>query len=234
MITKSECPFFFIVTRPGGCVKRECSLYYEVVPKVTAQYLAARREHILSAAAVRFARDGFHRTSIQDVIDEAGLSPGAVYRYFRSKDQIILAISADAMATVEAAVRDALRTDRSVADLIAALPRALADLDQADERMRLAVQAWGEALRDPAVAAAMRSGLRGVRDALRARIVHGQGTGEVAAQVEPDAASRVLLSLVQGFILQRAWEPDLDVDAYGRGARDVVAGLLITPGGSST
>ncbi|WP_093837834.1 TetR/AcrR family transcriptional regulator [Streptomyces aidingensis] len=196
------------------------------MPRVSAEYLAARRRHILAAAARRFVRDGFHQTSIQDVIDEAGLSPGAVYRYFRSKDEIILAISLEAVGAVQEVVREALETHRPLAELVADLPRAIAGLDHADDRMRLAVQAWGEALRNPDLARAMREGVEGVRAALRERVVMGQRDGDVAGRVDPDAAAQALLALVQGFILQRAWNPELPARFYGSGAGDVVAGLL--------
>ncbi|MGW0826967.1 TetR/AcrR family transcriptional regulator [Streptomyces sp. NPDC002845] len=198
------------------------------MPRVSPEYLAARRRHILAAAATRFVRDGFHQTSIQDVIDEAELSPGAVYRYFRSKDDIIVAISLEAVGVVQAVVRDALRTHRPLAELVAELPLAIAELDHADDRMRLAVQAWGEALRNPALAEAIQDGVAGVRSALRERILMGQQGGDVAARVDPDAAAHALLSLIQGFILQRAWNPDLSAEVYGSGAGDVVAGLLAT------
>lgn len=199
------------------------------VPRVSAEYLAARREHILAAAAVRFARDGFHRTSMQDVIGEAGLSPGAVYRYFRSKDEIIIAISLDAIGSVQSLVRGALATHQPVADLVAGLPRAIAGLDHADARMRLAVQAWGEALRNPGLATALQDGLDGLRSALRQRVMLGKDDGDIAAQVDPDGVVGVLLALVQGFILQRSWDPELSAETYGKAAGDVVAGLLARP-----
>src|SRR5206468_4377917 len=62
------------------------------MPRVSEAYLAARRHQILDAALTCFRRNGFHTTSMQDVINEAGLSVGAVYRYFRSKEDIIAAI----------------------------------------------------------------------------------------------------------------------------------------------
>ena len=63
------------------------------MPKVSGAHIAARRQQILDAARACFARQGFHQTSIQDICKEAGLSPGAVYRYFPSKDHIIAATS---------------------------------------------------------------------------------------------------------------------------------------------
>ena len=46
------------------------------MPKVTEEHLAQRRQQILDAAANCFARNGFHRTSIQDIIKESGVTAG--------------------------------------------------------------------------------------------------------------------------------------------------------------
>jgi AcrR family transcriptional regulator len=61
------------------------------MPKVSPEYLEARRNEILDAAFACFRRRGFHQTTMQDIYREAGLSPGAVYHYFRSKEEIIAA-----------------------------------------------------------------------------------------------------------------------------------------------
>ena len=196
------------------------------MPKVSQDYLSARRDHILDAAATRFAEQGFHRTSMHDVIHEAGLSPGAVYRYFRSKDDIIVAISLEAMALVENVVRDGLRSGRPLGPLIAELPSALLRQSRADDRVRLAVQAWGEALRNPDLAEAMQRGLGGVRRALADRVRAAQRDGIAPTQADPSEVARVLLAVVQGFILQRCIDPELDPDAFGRATLVVLDGAL--------
>src|SRR5215218_1785482 len=48
-----------------------------------------RRSRILDAAERCFVRSGFHRTTMQDVAAEAGMSPGNLYRYFPSKDALV-------------------------------------------------------------------------------------------------------------------------------------------------
>ena len=54
---------------------------------------AARREQILDAACACFVRNGFHRTTMQDLAREAAMSAGNVYRYFASKEDLVLGLA---------------------------------------------------------------------------------------------------------------------------------------------
>src|SRR5690606_31226845 len=62
------------------------------MPKLKPAIQQARREHILDAAEQCFARAGFHRTTMQDICRQAGVSPGALYVYFDSKEALIAGI----------------------------------------------------------------------------------------------------------------------------------------------
>ena len=62
------------------------------MPKLKPDTHRARREHILDAAQICFARSGFHRTTMQDICKEAVVSPGALYVYFGSKEDLIAGI----------------------------------------------------------------------------------------------------------------------------------------------
>ncbi len=62
------------------------------MPKLKPDTQRARREHILEAAELCFARAGFHRTTMQDICKEAAVSPGALYVYFDSKEALIAGI----------------------------------------------------------------------------------------------------------------------------------------------
>src|SRR5215475_3238699 len=61
--------------------------------RANAQLKADRRDEILAAAQTCFARSGFHQTSMQEICTQAGMSPGNLYRYFRSKEEIIAGIA---------------------------------------------------------------------------------------------------------------------------------------------
>jgi AcrR family transcriptional regulator len=63
------------------------------MPKLKPATQRARREHILDAAEVCFARAGFHRTTMHDICKEALISPGALYVYFDSKEDLIAGLA---------------------------------------------------------------------------------------------------------------------------------------------
>ena len=176
------------------------------MPKVSDAHLAARRRQILDAAAACFARDGFHRTSMQDIVRESGISAGLVYRYFEGKDDMIAAIVTEwhdqrqvfASGTVDERAAAFLDYLRSVGR-----PDAAATL-------RLGVQIWAEAVRNPRIRELAR---RNVDDP-RAAVAAALRTVPLAEGVEPDALARVLISIYQGLALQTTWDEKVDNEAY--------------------
>ncbi len=51
-----------------------------------------RRKQILDAAEKVFTQRGFNKARMDDIVAESGLSKGALYWYYKSKDEIILAL----------------------------------------------------------------------------------------------------------------------------------------------
>jgi AcrR family transcriptional regulator len=185
------------------------------MPKVSEEHLDARRRQIIDAAVACFARDGFHQATMQDICREAGLSAGAVYRYFSSKDELIEAIADERhdreagfmAAAVEAGGVEGLRM------LGRAQFSSLADPDER-QRRRLGVQVWAEAARNPAVRKLVMRGTTRPRAVMAQLVREAQERGELAQELDPDSVARVMLALFQGFILQQAWEPRADVAGY--------------------
>jgi AcrR family transcriptional regulator len=201
------------------------------MPRVSAAHLERRRGEILAAALRCFAREGFHRTTMQDIVREAALSPGAIYRYFAAKEDIIAAIAAERHQTELAMLRDATAAgdlEAGLHRLVAAFLGRLADPAEQEWR-RVTVQVWGEALRSAAVLAVAREGLDEPLRTLATLIRRGQRAGRLARDLEPDALARVVASIFQGLVLQQAWQPDLDVAAYARAAEALLAALLRPP-----
>ena len=65
------------------------------MPRISAARANEQRGRILDAALTCFAREGFHAATVQDIVEESGLSPGAIYGYFKGKTEIAMAIAAE-------------------------------------------------------------------------------------------------------------------------------------------
>lgn len=186
------------------------------MPRVSDAHRAARRRQVLAAAVECFSRQGFHRATMQDIVRAARMSPGAIYRYFASKDAIIEAVAAERHARELALVAAA----REAGDGRAALRRLarafLGGLARPAERRRrrVGVQIWAEALRNPRILRIVRRGVDRPRPLLAALVRDAQARGDVPAGVDSDAAARAMIALFQGFVLQQAWDPRADVEPY--------------------
>jgi TetR/AcrR family transcriptional regulator, transcriptional repressor of aconitase len=172
-------------------VKSERSLYFVCMPKVSEAHLEARRRQILDAALVCFSREGFHRTPMQAIFEESGLSPGAVYRYFKGKDEIVAAIAAETLAGFAAAVQSG--PPGGPAEVLERLFGAMDTVELVEHRFRLALQIWGEAMFSPRVAEISRQVIEGLQERIAAEL----------RVPDPLATARVLVALAQGFVVQR-------------------------------
>lgn len=189
------------------------------MPKVTQQYRDAQRERILNAARRCFLRDGFHATSMQALFAEAGVSAGAFYRYFDSKDDVILAIA-------EANLRDIVALIRAIAShsVGAALAEAVEvarTKHEADGVAGIALLVWAEALRNPALSERFDALLSRMRRDLADVVRLQQHNGELPTDVSAEALAATLISIVPGYVLQLALLGSAAVD----GVPDAVRAL---------
>ncbi len=197
------------------------------MPKISEEKRQARKAQILEAATRCFARDGFHRTTMEEVVRESGLSPGAIYCYFRSKQEMVEAISAVRHARDQALLDElasAASLRKGLDRLALALVRMLEDAKE-KQRRKVSIQFWAESLHDARIRKVAERGLR-QRGGLTAALRTAQRSGELPAGVDVESLSRVLFALFQGFILQQAWEPGLDSGAYVRTAMALIKGIL--------
>lgn len=197
------------------------------MPKITIEKREARCQQILDAALRCFAREGFHCTSMEDIVRESGLSPGAIYCYFRGKDAIVAAL-ADQRHAQESALLAKWLTPGNISAGLQHLAQDFFDMlqdPQEKERRKVAMQIWAESLRDKGIRKIVGRGLR-QRDALASALRSAQRKGQLRADVDPDSLSRVMLAILQGFILQQAWEPELNVAKFLKTAMRLIQAAL--------
>jgi AcrR family transcriptional regulator len=196
------------------------------MPKVSEQHMAARRQQIIDAAYRCFARKGFHQATMRDIYAEAGLSPGAVYHYFDSK-QAIIAASFDfdyaRSSELFAAAAGADDPLRALLDLLDFLFQGLKGA-AAVQAPAVNVQGFGEALVDPALGATVRRVLRIYGDTVTEIFRLAQARGDVAPELDARSLAQAVLSLYYGLELQLALNPALDVDSYSQAVKRLLQG----------
>lgn len=188
------------------------------MPRVSQEHLDARRRQILDAAIVCFARQGFHRTTMQDIVAQSKLSPGGIYNYFDGKDAIIEAI-ADARHARERALIAEAETASNVTEALMRICDAFfSDLDDPQERRRrrVSIQLWAEAQRNPNIRKLVRRSIDQPRRLLRALIDKGQRRGEIPRELDPDATARFMIAVFHGFVLQGESDRGVAVAPYVR------------------
>jgi AcrR family transcriptional regulator len=154
---------------------------------------AERRREILDAAEKLFIESGFHQTGMAAICAAAGISPGALYRYFPSKTAIIRGIVEDE-AREAALWLDAVEAAPDlVPALIDALDAAIREVADADYR-RLALEIGAEAARDSEIGAILASAQAEVRMRI-ARVLALAGRTETA-----DANAEIIMMLIDGAI----------------------------------
>lgn len=188
------------------------------MPRVTAEHRAARRDQILTAAVRCVAREGFHKTTMAHVIEESGLSAGAVYGYFKGKNELIRAIAGAVVGSLEASLGE-LADGPGPVTLPGALERALGQIQalaaSADGPYPLvALHAWSEAARDAEVRDVVATSVDGVAEAWSRVLDRAVADGTLDPSLDLEAMIPVLLGLMPGFVLQSVLLGRVDARTY--------------------
>jgi AcrR family transcriptional regulator len=187
----------------------------KTLPKISDRKREARRQQVLDAALACFSENGFHQTGMADIVQRSGMSHGAVYGYFQSKDDIIEAL-ADDRHTGEALLNSVGEQTEDPIEAIQALVRAYAHwlIEQDGEpRRRVSVHGWAEALRSERVRARVVEGIDSPRSMIAGIIEKAQREGRISPSLSAEAIARCFVALFQGLVLQVTWGERIDVDA---------------------
>jgi len=175
------------------------------MPRVSDDHLERRRQQILDAARRCFLRKGFHLTSMQDVFAESGLSAGAVYRYFKSKNEIITAIATEKQGGAIRLLEEILKEDPlpSFEEIIERFFTLVQTILDEDGSLRVAPQVWAEALHDPVYQAIVAELFTGVRARWAELAGRMRDAGRLPEDADPEAMGATIMCTMPGFVLQR-------------------------------
>lgn len=186
-----------------------------MAPKVSEQYLEERRNQILDAAVATFSRNGLHQTTIEDIRLEAGLSRGAVYHYFKSKEDIIDAIRGRSARQAEAIYISRTEAGDAESVLLGLIDSTVSSMvsPTSVDANRLAMFLWAESLVNKRIMDGQMPAFKPYLAVLAESISNAQAAGKVDPGLDPQATARLIAGAVMGLQLQLCWEPDIDIDA---------------------
>jgi AcrR family transcriptional regulator len=182
------------------------------MPKVHQDHLDARRRQIIDAARARFASHGFARTSMADIVTQSELSTGAIYRYFKSKDEIVVAVCEQG---------DDILPRSLTAEALSTFLEALRTRAREQGHARLVTQIYAEAAISPTLALIVQKQL----DAGRARIaelVRAERGSTGPDDNTPEQIAEAFIAICTGFHQQLAVRGDLDPAPFTRALLAVV------------
>jgi AcrR family transcriptional regulator len=194
------------------------------MPKLKPDIQRARREHILDAAERCFARAGFHRTTMHDICREAGVSPGALYVYFNSKEALIAGI----------AERDRADFAERLAALAAA-PDFLQALKELGEhyfvhepayRRQMCIEIGLESTRNPRVGEIFREVDAFIGSSFEKLFQRMKDEGRIAPDLDIPMLNQIFSVLGDGLFWRRAVDPAFDGQKLIPAVLQVMAGLL--------
>lgn len=173
------------------------------MPRVSDDYRRARRDEIARAAIRCLERNGVHDTSIADIVEESGLSTGAIYSHFTSKAELARYIVGQFLFPRLDALDRApeLRSPRRILETL------LKVFSEDGLPARIVVQFWGEAavegeLRDEMLRTAARLSETIARTLLP--WAREKSATEAAAVALAGRTTRAVTALAQGFIAHSA------------------------------
>jgi AcrR family transcriptional regulator len=191
------------------------------MPRLSDTTRAQRRQHILTSAWRCFSRDGFHATSMDDIIAATAMSSSAVYRYFRSKEEIIRASAEEGVVKVgEIFValldRDPCPDPAETLTLLVAELHRRADNPDSDVT-RLALQTWAEALRDPVLHDRVRQLYVDAFEHIGELAQRWRDNGYLPPDADTEAVADTLLSIMFGMIVMHHVVDDVPADVLRTG-----------------
>lgn len=177
------------------------------MPKLLDATRQQRRRQLLDAAWRCIARHGYTGLTVDDVCAEAGLSKGAFYVHFPSKQSLLLALmaaDAESIARVAAAAGTSrlspVQRIRKLTEMM-----LLQGADQA--RVQLRSDVWGAMQNNAEVREAMAAAVAQRQRVLRAWVEEAVDAGEITIDFPANALAALLLAISDGLILHYALDP---------------------------
>jgi AcrR family transcriptional regulator len=163
---------------------------------------------ILESAYQLFSRNGYEATSVADICASAGVSKGAFYHHFPTKQAIFLELMESWLTGLDAAFQAVRLETQNVPQAILKMANLAGQVVQStDTKLSIILEFWTQASRDPSIWNTAIAPYRRYQEYFAALIQEGIGEGSFRQDIEPNAAARALVSLAVGLLMQAVFDP---------------------------
>jgi AcrR family transcriptional regulator len=188
---------------------------------------ATTRAQILNAAERIFAHSGFDSSGVAEICQAAGVSKGAFYYHFPSKQAVFLELLQNWLAELEGHLEQVRQENQTVPQSLLQMASAMRQVFRAaDGRLPMFLEFWTQASRDPTFWAATIAPYRQFQRYFSELVTQGVAQGSLK-KVDPQASSRVIIALAVGMLFQGLLDPQGDdwAQVTQQGMRYLMTGL---------
>jgi len=166
------------------------------------------RARIQTAAADLFSREGYDASGVAEICAAAGVSKGAFYHHYSSKQALFLALLDSWLVGIEEELQiNATERGGVPAALLKMAGRSGEVFQSAERQFRLILEFWVQASRKPEIWKAAVAPYRHYQALFTAMLVEGQREGSLGTEFDPEDAARVIAGMAMGLLLQAFLDP---------------------------
>ena len=173
------------------------------MPKLKPETIMIRRDHILRAALVCFAAKGYHQTTMDDIVAEAGLSKGGLYVHFKSKKELFLNLF-DWFLDEFGLLASPPPTESPAFEKLTLLVKSMLTTLSSDSFREVSVlmtDIWAQNIRDQDLNQLAKELYRQLGQPISQIIEDGIESG-LFKQVNPMATANILIAIFEGLTIQ--------------------------------
>lgn len=172
------------------------------------QRSADTRAAILAAATDNFSTNGYEGTGVAEICRQAGVSKGAFYYHFESKEAVFLELLNTWLAELERSLAIVAKDAENIPESLLRMAGMMQGVFQADrKRIAIFLELWTQASRNEQVRLATVAPYHKYQDILANLIKRGTAEGTLES-IDPVSASQVMISLASGLFLQALLDPE--------------------------
>jgi AcrR family transcriptional regulator len=167
----------------------------------------ATRAAIVAAALHLFAKEGYDGSSVAEICTTAGVSKGAFYHHFASKQALFISLMEDWLDNLDKQIAQAVQQARDVPQGLVQMAGLTGQVfTTADGSLPMILEFWRAAMHNPEIWQAAVAPYRRYRQMFTQLIEHGVSEGSFA-QLNAQDAAQVVVALAVGLLLQSMMDP---------------------------